>query len=88
MVTKITQDQIKDLKQNENIFNEEIERLSTRVLSIYKALQLAKNERSSINTQIKDYEKELEQTMKALERLKQPSLFNIEGIKDDNSKTI
>lgn len=63
----------------ENSDNNALMNLSMKIISLYKAIEHAEYERSSLNSTIKEYKESLKTTIRELEQMKEPNLFNQES---------
>ncbi|MCR6572999.1 hypothetical protein [Campylobacter insulaenigrae] len=57
----------------------ELKELSMKIISLYKAIEHAEYERSSLNSTIKEYKESLKTAIRELEQMKEPNLFNQEN---------
>ncbi|HEF1154068.1 MULTISPECIES: hypothetical protein [Campylobacter] len=63
----------------ENSDNNALMDLSIKIISLYKAIEHAEHERSSLNSTIKEYKESLKTAIRELEQMKEPNLFNQES---------
>ncbi|EFO9213080.1 hypothetical protein IO397_000538 [Campylobacter lari] len=64
----------------ENIDNQNnLKELSMKIVSLHKAIEHAEYERSALNSAIKEYKEDLKTTIRELEQMEEPNLFNQEN---------